>query len=145
MRRGPFNPGPIALLLVAAVAVPEFLKHCKPLAKSIGDFLVKAGEDLQKVAGTEEEPAAPNEVVSEVQAEMGEHRDDESNEELQTVDPDTASPAAKQEVEAQKASEQKGDAEAPAPSKTRARKPKTEATAVPQPKNPKGRRTAKPA
>jgi len=148
--RGPFNPGPVALLLVAAVALPELLKQCKPLAKTVGDFLVKVGEEVQKMAGTEEAVEAPNESVSEVEAEKGEHQDDESNETTkegaatEEIALDTVSPTGHEEIESQIAAEAKGDTEAPAPSETKPRKPRKAATEVPQPKNPKGRKPAAP-
>jgi len=143
--RGPFNAGPLALLLVAAVAAPELLRQCKPLAKSIGDFLVKAGEEIKKMAGTEEAAETPNDAVSEATAEKGEHKDDESNETTkegagtEDVDLDTVSPTGHEEVEALIAAEAKGDSEAPAPSETKPRRPRKAAVVTPQPKNPKGR------
>jgi protein TonB len=56
--------GPVALFLVAVVAIPEILRHCKPLAKSLGDLLVKAGNEINRLADAEEAttPAPPAEA-----------------------------------------------------------------------------------
>lgn len=143
--RGPFNPGPVALLLVAAVALPELLKQCKPLAKSVGDFLVKVGEEVQKMAGTEAPEETPNEGVSEVNAEKGTHYDDESTESTKEgaataeVALDTVSPTGHEEIASQIAAEAKGDTEAPARSETKPKKSRKAASEIAQPNNPKER------
>ncbi|BBO23317.1 MAG: hypothetical protein L6Q31_03975 [Fimbriimonadaceae bacterium] len=36
------------VIVGAAVAIPYVLKRCKPVAKNLGDTLVKIGEDLRK-------------------------------------------------------------------------------------------------
>ncbi len=43
----------VGLLVAAAAAIPVLIRRCKPLAKQIGDTLIKAGEKLK------EEPAPP--------------------------------------------------------------------------------------
>lgn len=75
--RGPLNPGPAALLLAVVFVAPEIFKRCKPLAKGLGDFLIKTGEEIHKMGkpdepaeeapesskGTPEASAAPNDDV----------------------------------------------------------------------------------
>jgi hypothetical protein len=51
--RGPIPPGASLWLLVAVVAVPEVLKQCKPLTKSLANLFTSVGEHLHKVAETE--------------------------------------------------------------------------------------------
>lgn len=61
--RGPSGPGVIVLLAVM-VAIPEIVRQCKPLAKTIGETLVKLGEGLKSMADTEEVSAAPAEATA---------------------------------------------------------------------------------
>ena len=55
MRRSPSSPHPIAILLIAIVAVPELLKRCKPFARTLGDVLQKAGKEIHRMGEVEEE------------------------------------------------------------------------------------------
>lgn len=51
------------VIVGAAVAIPYVLKRCKPVAKNLGDTLVKIGEDLRKSSDEpvgEPQTAAPN-------------------------------------------------------------------------------------
>lgn len=54
----------------AAVAIPYVLKRCKPVAKNLGDTLVKIGEDLRKSADepAKEPQATANETETAPQA-----------------------------------------------------------------------------
>lgn len=156
--RYPRGPHPVALLVVAAFAVPEVLRRCKPLAKSVGDFLVKTGEEVKKLAGTEDDSTAPNEVMNEAREaeaeekkEEAEKREEARQEEYEVVDEtedvqlDTVSPTGHHEVEAEIAAEAKGDREAPEQPANPPEKPKKAAEKVAQPQNPKQPKVAKPA
>lgn len=102
--------GPL-LLLVAVVAGPELLKKCKPLGRVIGDVLIKAGETINGIVGTEE-PAAPPKDEMNKQDPNATTKVGAGTEEQ---DLDTASPIGHEEVEAQIAAEAKGDGAVPEP------------------------------
>lgn len=56
--RGLFVLTRAAVAVVAVAAVPVVLRKCKPLAKKIGDTLVKAGEQLRESAENADSPKA---------------------------------------------------------------------------------------
>ncbi|MCC6351825.1 MAG: hypothetical protein IT202_04875, partial [Fimbriimonadaceae bacterium] len=49
------------VIVGAAVAIPYVLKRCKPVAKNLGDTLVKIGEDLRK---SSDEPASESRTAA---------------------------------------------------------------------------------
>jgi hypothetical protein len=116
--------GRFTLLVLAAGLVPVVLKQSKPLAKAVGDTLVKAGEALKKMSEAPDTPetttaSSSAEVVeAEVVVEPGTPVDEATpNEDVNTdkttkvgagtddVAMETASPYAHEEVSAQIAAE----------------------------------------
>lgn len=62
-RRSPLgNP---LVWLVACLVLPEVVKRCKPLAKTLGDVMVKAGESFQKAAAEPEKASVAEKPASE--------------------------------------------------------------------------------
>lgn len=67
--RGLFILTRAAVAVAAVAAVPVVLRKCKPLAKKLGDTLVKAGEQLRESADREEEPKAASQASETATAE----------------------------------------------------------------------------
>lgn len=143
--RGPLPPGPALLLAVAIVAIPEVLRRCKPISKAVGDFLVKAGEEVHKLAGTDETVDAPNQDVKTDASD--EKKQEETAPPIQNettkvgagtedIDLETASPIGHEEVSAQIAAEAQGDGGAVEPIDPIPQK-EAEPIQPPQPENPK--------
>jgi hypothetical protein len=66
--------GRVALVILAAGIAPALIKRSKPLAKYVGDQLIRAGEYLkvgtdEKVEVAQEDPLAAEEVAGQVVAE----------------------------------------------------------------------------
>jgi|GEM_PF-4181185 len=161
--RGPLIPGPLGLLLVAVIVVPEVIKHCKPLAKSVGDFLVKAGEEINKMADKDAEPEVVPPPVHEAPAEevipvSGTDLDvDAPNEDVnrqpanettkrgagtKDIDLNTVSPTGHEEVESQIAAE--AGAAPVKKSKSTALKTSKKETKLPKVQPPAKKSSAKP-
>ncbi|AIE83475.1 hypothetical protein OP10G_0107 [Fimbriimonas ginsengisoli Gsoil 348] len=143
--------------MLIAAALPEIFRRCKPLAKTIADTLIKAGETVQRMAETDEPKAAtvadapvaddltvvdaivvepgtgtaaeaPNPDVKEDTTKVGAG--------TKEVDLNTASPTGHEEIASQIAAEAKGDGAASEPVSPRPRKAR-KPLEPDQPRNPK--------
>lgn len=102
------GPSRLTLIVLAAGLAPVVVKKAKPLAKNLGDLLVKAGESLREAAkGTSPEPPPSNDDVRQPEdtTKVGAKTED--------VDLDTASPTGHEEVESDIAAEAVQDGAAP--------------------------------
>lgn len=139
--RGPLNPGPTALLLAVVFVAPEIFKRCKPLAKGLGDFLIKTGEEIHKMGksdeseGTTEASSAPNDdvkvneaktssneetpkgdtVKEQLVSDISEGHGDSPEISVDPVDGDSVSPIGHDEQQAHEAVVAKGDGASPEP------------------------------
>jgi hypothetical protein len=155
---GVVPPNKIGAVVLAAVLAPVVLKKAKPVAKAVGNALIKAGETVRDFARENGIPEGTAAAAEKPKADVNPANDRTRKQAAQepgpdvegTPDPETivdsASPYGQAEVEQHLAADVKGDTETPKPKKPSAKKRQARKVPEPdQPLNPKRGKNSRPS